>query len=423
MIIFGVMFQFRICPPKGPWPMPPWCASEFIKYQYEVNVSPLPLTQIKAVNMYDTWGRNYNMNMVETTQANIEESFARVASLGAQEIYIHDFDRAIYDKEADFTSLNYQLADEIFLNDMRDESISVSDLKILVAAAHNRGLKLGIKRNISFVNIGKYISDGFKGNISGAVSSDYKKFNESHSEDWINDYFQKWQKRLLEKGKIYQEAGVDIMSISPSFQEPTFAGHEKLANEQRNKLITELRQVFKGKIMADLNVYGFIDGRNGSEDWTKYDYYKKVDIVEVKIYSIPEKYWDKGDYSRGNMEKAISSMTADLDKMAEKLGVKISIFYAPSSYKNGLLRGPVEFLDVKNPAIMSLEKDYEEQVLAFDYFFKSVKDKKNIERLNAANFAWDDALDPEVKPRISVSAGFRNKPAEAVIGAWWTAKY
>lgn len=150
----AIMAVFRFCPPQGPWPTPPWCQADFTVYQYEVDVKPSPLTQIKAVNMYDTWGRNYNMNMFETTWLNIDSSFDRVQKLGAQEVYVHDFDRAVYNGEFDYKSLDYQFVDEIFANDMRDESISESDLKKLAEAAHSRGLKLGIKRNLAFVNIG-----------------------------------------------------------------------------------------------------------------------------------------------------------------------------------------------------------------------------------------------------------------------------
>lgn len=418
-LVVGAMFTFSICPPKGPWPMPPWCGSGFVKYEYKVNVSPSYLTQIKAVNMYDTWGRNYNMNMVETTQANIESSFDRVKALGASEVYVHDFDRAVYNKGMDFSSLDYQLVDEIFLNDMRDESINASDLKKLVEGAHSRGMKLGIKRNLAFVDIGKYIVDGVKGDISSSVANDYQKFNESHSEEWIKDYFQKWQTRLIEKGRMYQEAGVDIMSISPSFQDPTFAGQEKLANEEWKNLINKLREVFKGKIMVDMNIYGLIDGNNGKEDWAQYDYYKNADIIEVKVYSILNKYWNKDGRAAEKIQKEIENMVADINNRAGDLGIKLSVFYAPSSYKNGIFDGPVEFLDLRNPKIINLEKDYEEQVNAFNYFFQALKDKNNIERINAGNFAWDDALDPEVKPRISIAAGFRNKAAEEVVKTWF----
>ena len=417
VLIVGLMFALNICPPRGPWPMPPWCRADFTRYEYEVDVTPAVLSQIKAVNMYDTWGRNYNMGMIETTQTNIESSFDRVQRLGAEEVYVHDFDRVIYEGETDYQSTKYKLVDETFWNDFRDQSISRDDLKKIADAAHARGMKLGVKRNLAFVNIGKFILSGISGKITEDVSRDYAEFNRDHSEAWIRDYFSKWQARMVEKAQMYQAVGVDIMNISPTFQAPTFAGHEELANNLWKDLIMAVKSVFKGQVAVDLNVYGLVDGNNGAENWQKYDYYRNADIVEVKVYKILEKYQDKLGQNDEIMKQKIEMMVSDLDAKARDRGVKISVFYAPSSYENGVFAGPVEFLDIKNPSIMGLNKDYDEQVLAFNYFFDAVKDKKNIVRINAGNFAWDDAIDPEVRPKISVSAGFRNKPAEQVVAA------
>lgn len=422
VLIVGAMFYWNICPPHGPWPTPPWCRSNFVIYNYDLEVAVEPLSQIKAVNMNDTWGRNYNMSMVETTQGNIDTSFDRLKAFGANEVYVHDFDRAIYVGETNYESTDYKLADETFWNDMRDESINEAELKKLVDVAHSRGMKLGIKRNLAFVNIGKFILSGLKGNISADVSSDYAKFNKSHSEEWIRDYFQKWQIRLIEKGRIYEKAGVDIMNISPTFQEPTFAGHEELANNLWKELIAELRKNFNGEIAVDFNIYGFNDGNNGTENWLKYDYYKSADIVEIKVYKVLEKYQLKNEQNNLSMQQEIESMIVDFDRKAGELGIKVSIFFAPSSYKYGIFLGPVEYLDVKNPAIFNLEKDYDAQANAFKYFFMAVKNTKNISRINVGNFAWDDAMDPEVRAKVSVSAGFRNKPAETVVKEWYLTK-
>lgn len=78
------------------------------------------------------------MSMFEDTRKNIEESFERVKELGAEEVYVHDFHRAKFDKGSDYTTTNYQIADETFWNDMRDQSISEKELKKLVEAAHSR---------------------------------------------------------------------------------------------------------------------------------------------------------------------------------------------------------------------------------------------------------------------------------------------
>jgi len=413
VLVVALMFAGKVCPPQGPWPTPPWCATA-TRNVYTVDVNPVKLSQVKAVNMFDTWGRNYNMSMIETTRDNIDSSFARVKNLGAEEVYVHDFHRAIFGDKSDFTTADYQIEDETFWNDFRDESMSESDLKKLVATAHQNGLKLGIKHNLHFVNIGKYIAEGIKGNISEAVKEDYERFNSSHSEEWIRDYFEKFSARLLAKAKMYDTAGVDIFSIFPSFMDPRFSGHEELANELQKKLIADLRQVFRGKIQAEVSSYGFFEDKNGTEDWTKYDFYKYADIVEIRVYSLPQRFSSLGP------DEAISSYIKELDAVAGKKGVKLSVFFAPSSYEDSLNAGPLEVLDYKNEKVKNTAPDYDYQAKAFDAFFRAVAQTKNIERVNVANFNWDDYLDPFVKPKISISTSFRNKPAEEVVQAWFT---
>jgi hypothetical protein len=416
LFLMLAMFLFNICPPKGPWSMPPWCKTAYAINNYQVEVNPSKISQIKAVNMYDTWGRNYNMGMFETTQANIESSFERVKEIGAQEVYVHDFDRAVYEKGQNYSSTGYKLEDDVFSNDMRDESISIGDLKKLADAAHKNGLKIGIKRNLTFIDMKELLASGLSGSISSDVQNNFIEFNKSHSEEWIKDYFKKWQERLVEKAKNYSQAGIDIMSVSPTFQTPQFSGHEALANELWKNLIAEVKKYFKGQVVAELDIYGLVDGNNGAEDWTKYDYYKSADIIETRVYKILEKYQSA---DKNNIKEDIARMVSGINNKAREKDIKLSVFFAPSSYEQGLYNGPVEFLDINNAAIKNLKKDYEVQAQAFDYFFQAIKNSNNITRLNCANFAWDDALDPEITPKVSISASFRNKPAESVIKAWF----
>ncbi|MFA6353410.1 MAG: hypothetical protein WCW93_00540 [Candidatus Paceibacterota bacterium] len=413
IIAVSVMFILKICPPVGPWPTPPWCSGIFIRNEYLVNTNAIHLPQIKAVNMSDTWGRNYNMSMVESTRQNIESSFVRVKELGASEIYVHDFDRAIFEKNADFTTTRYKIGDEIFLNDMRDESMTESDIKNLVLNAHQNGLELGIKRNMSFVDIGKYIIAGISGEIQSTVETDYKKFNSLHTKEWIKDYFEKWTARIVEKASIYQKYGVDIMSITPTWMGPTFAGEELLVNELQKKLIEEVRKVFNGKVYVELSLYGFFEDKDGKEDWTKYNYYKNADIVEIRIYDLLE------HYRNGDIEKEIPKYLTDLNNIAKKKEIKLSIFFAPSSYVNSMKYGPLEVLDYKSEKVKNAISDFNYQAKVFEIFFNALPSLNNIERINVASFAWDDALDPQIKPKLSVASTFRNKPAESVIKEWF----
>jgi len=413
VVVVAIMFAFKICPPVGPWPTPPWCGAGFTRNTYEITTNAVHLPQIKSVNMPDTWGRNYNMSMVENTRDNVSSSFDRVKKLGASEVYVHDFDRAVFEKDADFTTEKYALEDEIFLNDMRDESMNEADIKKLAEEAHSRGLKIGIKRNLSFVDIGKYIIAGISGNIQSTVEKDYARFNSGHTEKWIRDYFAKWEKRLTEKAILYQKYGIDTMSITPTWMGPTFAGHESLANDLQKKLIAKLRTVYQGKIHAEISRYGFFENKDGNEDWTKYDYYKDADIIEMRIYDLPEKY------RNAEITNGIPQYLTELNQIAGEKNIKISLFFAPSSYPDSMKTGSLEVLDYRSDKVKNAVTDYEYQSKVFEICLSTLPNLKNIERINVASFPWDDALNPEVKPKLSVASTFRNKPAEQMIEQWF----
>ncbi|MFA6963545.1 MAG: hypothetical protein WC227_02425 [Patescibacteria group bacterium] len=413
IIISALMFATDTCPPKGPWPTPPWCSASPARNSYSVSTNAVKLSQTKAVSMSDTWGRNYNMGMFETTQKNISSSFDRVAELGAKEVYVNDFHLAKFGKGSDFTTTDYEIVGDTFWNDFRDEEISTKDLKKLADGAHSRGLKIGIKHNISFVDMRKYIKAGLSGDIQTGVVSDYEKFNTSHSEEWIKDYFAKWQTRLIERGSLYQSAGIDTMSISPTWMEPIFAGHEALANSLQNELIRNVREVFRGQIYAEVNRYGFMENINGKEDWTKYDFFTNADVIEIRVYDLPEKY-------RGlDAKTGIYRYLQDLNSKAGEKKVKLTIFFAPSSYTNSLNKGALEVLDSRSEGVINVSADYQYQNGAFEAFFASLAGLSNIERIDVANYPWDDSLDPEVKPKLSVACTFRNKPAEEIIKSWF----
>lgn len=413
IIAIVIMFVVNICPPQGPWPMPPRCNQWFIRNQLAVGTEATKLSQTKAVNMTDTRGRNYNMSMFEDTRKNIEESFDRVKELGAEEVYVHDFHRAIFNKGSDYTTTNYKIADETFWNDMRDQSISPKELKKLAEAAHSRWLKLGIKHNMAFVNIGKYILKGIAGDIQSSVTEDYEKFNTAHSEEWIKDYFIKRTERMVKKWTTYQKAGVDIMSISPTRMEPKFSWQEILANELQKQLIAELRKVFTGKIYVEISRYWFLEDKDGNENRTKYDFYKDADIVEMRIYDLPEKFRSM------ETEAGITKYINELNTIAGNKWIKLSLFLAPSSYKDSMNKWSLEVLDYKSDIVKNTVADFGYQAFVFDMFFKALNKANNIERINVASFARDDALDPVVKPKLSIASTFRNKTAEDVIKQWF----
>jgi hypothetical protein len=420
ILVISTMFSFTLCPPSGPWPSPPWCKT-YSPVFYEIEVEAEPLSQIKGVQMSDTWGRNYNFMMEGVTWNNIESSFDRLNDLGIEEIYVHDFHQVKYKGKQDFKSTDYKIIGGTFWDDLRDEEISQKHLNTLANEAHKRGMKIAYANNLAFVNIGKYVRSD---NIAAEVAKDSAEFNQVHTEEWVRYFFNVWEKRMLLKAKQLNKAGFDIMSVTPTWMGPTFRQNEELANELWINLIKSIKENFDGEVhvIIPFNGFEYEDPKNPDMENTKYyDYYKEADIVQINFFGLHERYHAE-DTTIGEMKKAYDHFLNEMEERAKEKDVKFSIKFSAFSVENAVnFDDFVEYHDIKNPEVLAIKPDYEHQANQYRAFFKSIRGRDRIERVIIGGFWWDDAMDPEVKVRISLSPSPRNKPTETIIREWFNA--
>lgn len=378
-----------------------------------------PKNFVMAVYPADTWGRNYNFNWFEDTRKNIESCFERIGDIKSSEVYVNDFYMAVFDNEtADWTTdINYQIKPDIFENDYRDEAMTQDDLNKLADTAHKNGTKVAWRTNFTFVNIGKYIGAE---DIGKEVARDWEKFSKARrSEEWVKKFFVKWRSLMLNRAEALNKAGFDIMILTPGWHNPTFIGHEELANKLWKGLIKEVKNKFRGKVGVVVDRYGFIQKEKGVEDWSKYDYYKDADIIYYYIFYLPSKYKVNDNPSIDEMKNGFKRYFDDLEKIAKAENINLSLVFGIASFENAInYQGFVEALDPDNPKVKAIKKDWQHQADAYEAILQSLEGRENIERVVSFGYWWDDAMDPKVKPRISITQSFRNKPAEGVFKKW-----
>jgi hypothetical protein len=373
--------------------------------------------------MSDTWGRNYNMMMMEDTRANIDTSFVQAAKAGASEVYVTDFQRAIFDNaSADWvTDTNYHLEGDIFANDMRDEAMTQDDMNRLAESAHKNGMKIGWKTSVHFVDIGKYMASGISGTIGKDTAKDWERWSKTpRTSAWTKDYFTKYRGMLLQKAAMLNAAGFDEMIITPGWHTPNFHPNEKEANELWKETIGDVKSAFKGKVSVVLDTYGFMDGKNVDEDWTQYDYYTTADDCYYFVYFIPPKYVTSQDTDKTTLTKEFGAYLDTLDQNAKAKGITIHLVPGIFSYKGGVIanRFDIDPLDINNPAVKTALPDWSGQADAYDALFTSAQGKEHISGIVPNGFAWDDSMDPAVPPKLSIGIQYRTKPAEGVITRW-----
>lgn len=373
--------------------------------------------------MSDTWGKNYNFMMFEDTRQNTGSSFERAAKTGATAVYVTDFHRAIFDNaSADWvTDTGYHFEGEVFENDMRDEMMTQEDLNRLAATAHENGMKIGWKTNMHFVDIGKYIAPGFSGTGSQVIASDWDRWSKTpRTAEWTRVYFSRYRALLLEKAAMLNEAGFDEMIITPGWHTPNFHPNEDMANELWTETIRDVKNVFTGRVGIVLDTYGFMDGNNVDEDWTRYDYYATADDCYYYLYFIPPKFVTSQDTDRATLVGEFNTYLDTLEANAKEKGITLRLVPGFFSYKNGVIahRFDIDPLDILNPAVKEAEADWTGQAEAYDALFMAAEGRERISGIIPNGYAWDDSMDPDVPPKISIGIQFLAKPAEGVITRW-----
>jgi len=498
MIIISSMFLFKLCPPEGPWPTPPWCASpeigagvattasffvsipyntpgediyfvtegkepikmkkvgelsyqisrdvvgqETLKYKYATNsgasdnfqtiITKKYFKKYDGVSgwddlnfkpnfsqdftfgtmMFDTWGKNYNFNMFENTRDNIDSSFTRLAKLNMKSVAVTDMFRAVYanGEGKNYDSLNYTIEDAIFSDDFRDEALTQEDMNHLAKSAHENGMKLIIETGISLINYGNYIGSD---NIRADWDKDLARQAQPKTKEWVEDFFNKKEKKLLEVAKMLDKAGADEIIINQRNEIPT-----KPFDEYTNQRLKELTQKIHQSTSLKVGVF-VKEGEAFSPEWnSKYDFYKDADDVYLIVESIDPRYSPKKGMSFEETKNEFGALLDDYAAWAQKNNVKVKMYLGTSSFKDSLMSGYIEFNDVKNPLVKNMIPDWQYQADSYEAFLQSVQGREFVEGVIFMGYWWDDAMDPETaNTRISISFSNRNKDAEAVMMKW-----
>ncbi|MBD3311559.1 MAG: hypothetical protein GF349_03620 [Candidatus Magasanikbacteria bacterium] len=381
------------------------------------------LNMVLGADMADTWGRNYNFEWFEDTRNNVESSFGRLSELGVQETGARDFFWVKYDGEAkdrvDVKDSNFYIEEEIFWNDQRDEAMTQEDMDKLVKQAHDRDMEIVWRSNLHFNNIGAYITSG---DIVGGVGSDFDRLAQDKSREWVEAFFAQWARVLNHRAQMLKKSGFDTMIITPGWHNPSFHPYEELANKRWKETINSLQNYFEGNIGVIIDRYSIMGEQSGPDDWNKYDYYRQADMVYMDIFYLPGAYQVQPNPNIEEMKKAFDRYLDDIETRARELDIQLSLNLGFSSFKDSVnYEGFHEFYEFYKPEVTSVEADWQHQADIYEAFMRSLEGRDFIERITILGYWWDDAMDPEVKPRISINNSIRNKTAEAVIDKWFGA--
>ncbi len=402
LLIVLFMFIFHICPPYGPWPMPPWCpvdiesAGDNVTFTHAsartsdagpdkssaqvFSYSPLsyiPESGLKlrkdfvfGVGMMDLWGRLCTgLFTCYNPKDHVKTSFRRLGQLGSGMVMVTDF----YQLDRDENILD--------VNQGGARTISPEDMKFLIDDAHDNNLSFMLMTNL-------YEKDHSREVLN----------QKNPKKEELDKLFDGWKDKILSQAKkgAYDYLVIDPRDISFFFEDAKATDY---MNQRFVDLIPEIRKYYSGKIC----LWGFKHTIN-----TFGKYYDCL-VLDQDIDDVVGGAGEDLDSITKRWSDYLSSVHYDKP---------VFVLILMPSYEGATDKGWIEPVGAHyGPEYV---KDYKEQALVYEGFFRAVAAQPQIDGVISYGYWWDDKIYPDTLSifRNDLSHSIRDKDAEDVFYRW-----
>lgn len=415
-----VMYFTKICPPAGPWPTPPWCASsssgDFV-YRHLDYLKPPEKAQKNfqlGVGTMDIWGNPHLfMNLGEDTVTNYEKTLQRIGQIGSKIYFFTDFINLsqgtsiqILDKETFPATYNIPQADLkkvvdaakangqeriIMLTNLSDTS---NEIEGFISGADKAG---GVKDML----MGRLFKE-FTENKAGLTSAEnLKSFNQEQWQEFLENY----RTAMVNQAKKAESAGVTdfIINAGDVIIDYYYSGN---LSDYWLSVRGEVKKVFSGRvgffgypdvlIKTDLTDYDFVVvyfDANGDKDARAIFSGDGSEIENLK--SAWKKYFSRDFWNKIKAEKIL------LLTIPSYQGARTGGWIEPGAYHD------------------DLNKDYAEQANLYESLFETANENKKVDDIISYGYWWSPNIYPQGKSfRTDLSHSIRNKDAENVFYYW-----
>ena len=447
-----VMWIFKICPPEGPWPMPPWCSNTQISTIYpQSDSAKAGITQQGAVNKGTTgqqpktditrqatpvddttWQQPQEyLNMISGPEWLTADSVRRITTghtfmdLNNTFLFKNRFTStiksmksnnaqwAVFDNYNSYHSLNPPVIGPY--KDMWEHSFrhaTENELKTMIETAHQNGMKFALMTELNFdVAKGKFTT--WEENqkfwqdsqaLLDRMGSGLDNPTPEQTEYW-DKWFVEYTKFILSNASVAQKYGADMLVIGKQID-----GAVRMGNTQRwKKLIKEVRGVYLGPIAY--------------AGYTHNDYtqFQECGFVSDLDYIIIYMYNAVAEDENPSIVKLKESFERIIDKQADyyyqKTGKKVILLTPFQSRDYGAKQ---EWFEPSTTA-PGVKKDLLIQAKMYEALFQALSDEKAVEMVWTWGYWWleDNFNRDEGSPAsFEKSSTIRNKPAAEVIKKW-----
>ncbi len=473
VLLVSIMFFAKICPPNGPWPMPPWCekgtASTFNLPENLPQLSDLPMVaedSVKEIELenaivvpIDVSAISYPdfYNMPTISKVTVSDPYCAIV----QEQVAYP---AEYLGNYDFPAVNgaplpVEITRSIGIKDVWISEPNLNDCNHTIPYAPMReSLDRTLERvkalgaeEITFSN---YIS--FKSfsepllntPTQAAISESDMRYFASHAdemglgmtlylnlapgsvkviyeiqgEEWLRSLHDQWELFVLDQAKIAEETGIDAMMINHFDYQPGVQGFETVYQEELLETLTKMREIYSGRILL------LIEPVWGADLSQLDDLLQRVDgFIYTPITSILQNAEDKSvnvDNLRNLYERNLSGIADSFNKYNKPFLIRVLIQSEKDFLEKGWNEDMFCIARGEDPCYQkNLTVDFSLQAVAIEAMMEAIANSnKNglitINNLDIYGYWYTDVILPDFsQPQMAHS--IRNKPAESIVYQWY----
>ncbi len=449
-----------VCPPKGPWPIPPGCEGgmqlpkpgipspsgtqpevEELKLENTI-VIPTDLTKI-------TYPTSYQSTLTSITVKNPyctidSETAAYPASyLGAYALpeidgapLPSDIRRAVGIKDSWINEPNLNncpvSGDPMFVSFektlKRAKALGAQEIHItnFVNFENFQGATLDVNRKAIPDSTLQRIAEAASKNGLGVVlylnvAPGDQKVSDIPSDEWLAKFIDNYDPFLLNQAAIAQRTGISGIMLGHFDYQPSIKGHEDVYNEKMLSLIKKVRATYSGKIV-------FLIEPTLGADLTKLD--KLLNEVDAYIYtpttrpllSSPDKTVSVSNI-REQYLKDFEYIGATYGKYKKPVYIRILIQSEKDFLVNGWNEDQFCIKRGDNSCYQKdLTVDFSLQAIAYEAIMEALKGAHNkyfqVGAVDTYGYWYTDVMLPK-NSQPQMAHTIRNKPAESIVKAWF----
>ena len=468
LIVIGVfvavivsMAALKLCPPQGPWPMPPWCESgiklpklviPFIP-GVNVEVSELKLentivipTDLEKISYPTSYQQPIqNSATVKNPYCTVDaEVVAYPASyLGAYALpeikeapLPIDIRRAVGIKDSWMHEPNLNncpiardpMFDSFEKTLKRVKALNAQEIHItnFVSFKSFQDATLDMNSKVISDRTLQRMTDTASKNGLGVVlylnvAPGDQKVSEIPNNEWLAKFIDNYEPFLLNQAQIAQSTGMSGLMLGHFDYQPSVKGHENVYNEKMLGLLKKVRAIYSGKII-------FLIEPTMGADLNKMD--KLLNEVDAYIYTPTTRPL----FSSQDKTVSVSNLKGQYLKDFEYIGATYGK-YKKSIYVRILVQSEKDFLVngwnedqfcIKrgdNPCYQKdLVVEFSAQAIAYEGIMEALKYAHNryfqVGAVDTYGYWYTDVMLPK-NSQPQMAHTIRNKPAESIVKAWF----